>query len=120
MTDVYTEIEIAAQLREGNSLPLSIVESSIRIEFVEDDYPEWHPAPHSFPGMVRFLIYRDITCESYRGLSQYQEFAELFDLEVVPEESELSRTWQKRFTDGVREFVRIAAHVVLKQVHDRE
>ena len=121
MTDAYsTGIEITAQLRKGNSLPLSIAESSIRIEFLGDDYPEWHPAPHSFPGMVRLLIYREITGESYRGLSQYQEFAELFDLKVVPEESVLSRTWRKRFTDGVREFVRIAAHFVVKQVHDRE
>jgi len=105
MTDAYsTGIEITAQLRKGNSLPLSIAESSIRIEFLGDDCPEWHPAPHSFPGMVRLLIYREITGESYRGLSQYQEFAELFDLKVVSEESVLSRTWRKRSTDGVREF----------------
>ena len=32
----------------------------------------------------------------------------------------LSRTWRKRFDDGVREFIQVAAHFVIKQSHDRE
>ena len=70
--------------------------------------------------MVRLLIYREATGESYRALAQYQELAEPFDLEHIPDESVLFRTWRKRFDDGVREFVRVAAHFVIKESHDRE
>ena len=121
MTDAYsTGIEITAQLRAGNLLASSITQSSIRSELLDDAYPEWHPAPHSFLGMVRLLIYREITGDSYRELARYQELAEPLDLEHVPDESVLSRTWRNRFDDGVREFVQIAAHFVVKEVHDRD
>ena len=63
LTGAYsTGIEVTAQLREGNSLPLSIAESSIRIVFREADYPEWYPAPHPFPGVVRLLITESTEC----------------------------------------------------------
>ena len=121
MTDAYnTGIEITEQLREGDSLLLSVADSSIQTEYLNDSYPEWHPAPHSFLGMVRLLIYREATGESYRALARYQELAEPLDLEYIPDESVLSRTWRKRFDDGVREFVQVAAHFVIKQSHDRE
>ena len=121
MTDGYsTGIKIIEQLRAGNSLPSSIAKSSIRTELLDDGYPEWHPAPHSFLGMVRLLIYREITGDSYRALARYQELAEVFDLDHIPDESVLSRTWRKRFDDGDRKFVRIAAHFVVKEVHDRD
>ncbi len=121
MTDAYsTGIEITERLRRGNSLLSSIVDTMVRTEHLNDEYPAWHPAPHSFLGMVRLLIYREITDDSYRELARYQELAEPLDLEHVPDESVLSRTWRKRFDDGVREFVQIAAHFVVKEVHDRD
>ena len=121
MTDAYnTGIEITEQLREGDSLLSSVAESSIQTEYLDDSYPEWHPAPHAFLGMVRLLIYREATGESYRALARYQELAEPLDLEHIPDESVLSRTWRERFDDGVREFVQVAAHFVIKQSHDRE
>ncbi|WP_306060743.1 hypothetical protein [Natronococcus wangiae] len=120
MTDTYTGIEITEQLQAGNSLPSSIAGSTIRTEYIDDSYPEWHPAPDSFLGMVRLLIYRKITGESYRALARYQELAEPFGLDHIPDESVLSRTWRNRFDDGVREFVRSASHFVVKEVHDRE
>ena len=121
MTDAYnTGIEITEQLREGDSLLLSVADSSIQTEYLNDSYPEWHPAPHSFLGMVRLLIYREATGESYRALARYQELAGPLDLEHIPDESVLSRTWRKRFDDGVREFVQVAARFVIKQSHDRE
>ncbi|MYL16768.1 transposase [Halorubrum terrestre] len=121
MTDAYnTGIEITEQLREGDSLLSSVADSSIQTEHLSDSYPEWHPAPHSFLGMVRLLIYREATGESYRALARYQELAEPLDLEHIPDESVLSRTWRKRFDDGVREFIQIASHFVIKQSHDRE
>ncbi|WP_152418516.1 transposase [Haloarcula amylolytica] len=121
MTAAYsTGIEITAQLRAGNMLAPSIVKTPIRTEILDDAYPEWHPASHSFLGMVRLLIYREITGDSYRAVARYQELAEVFDLDHIPDESVLSRTWRKRFDDGVREFVQIAAHFVVKEVHDRD
>ena len=121
MTDAYsTGIEITEQLRAGDSLLSSVAESSIQTEYLDDSYPEWHPAPHAFLGMVRLLIYREATGTSYRALARYQELAEPLDLEHIPDESVLSRTWRKRFDDGVREFVQVAANFVIKQTHDRE
>jgi len=121
MTDAYSVgIEIAEQLRAGDSLPSSIAESTVRAELLNDGYPEWHPAPYSFLGMVRLLIYREITGDSFRELARYQELAEPLDLNHVPGESVLSRAWRKRFDDGVREFVQTAAHFVVKEVHDRD
>lgn len=68
--------------------------------------------------MVRLFIYREITGDNYRALTQYQELADAFSLDYVPDESVLSRTWHNRFDDGVREFVTIAAHFVVKEVYD--
>ncbi len=120
MADTYTGVGIAEQLQAGNSLPSSIAESTIRTEYLDDSYPEWHPAPDSFLGMVRLLIYWKITGESYRALARYQGLAEPFGLDHIPDESVLSRTWRNRFDDGVREFIRSTAHFVVKEVHDRE
>jgi hypothetical protein len=121
MTDAYsTGIEITEQLRAGNSLLSSVAESSIQTTYLNDGYPEWHPAPHPFLGMVRLLIYREATGESYRALARYQELAEPLDLEHIPDESVLSRTWRKRFDEGVQEFIQVAAHFVIKQSHDRD
>jgi len=53
-------------------------------------------------------------------LARYQELTEVFDLGHIPDESVLSRTWRKRFDDGVREFVHVAAHFVVEEVHDRD
>jgi IS5 family transposase len=121
MTDAYsTGIEITEQLRAGDSLLSSVAESSIQTEYLDDSYPEWHPAPHAVLGMVRLLIYREATGTSYRALARYQELAEPLDLEHILDESVLSRTWRKRFDDGVRELVQVAAKFVIKQTHDRE
>lgn len=70
--------------------------------------------------MIRLRIYREATGESYRALARYQELAELLDLEHILDESVLSRTWRKRFDDGVRKFVQVAAHFAVEQSHDRE
>ncbi|KTG10658.1 transposase [Haloprofundus marisrubri] len=107
-------------MRAGKSLVSSVAESSIQTKYLDDSYPEWHPAPHSFLGMVRLLIYREATGTSYRALARFQELAEPLGLKHIPDESVLSRTWRKRFDDGVREFVQVTAHFVIKQAHDRE
>jgi len=119
MTDAYkVGISNVDTLRDGASLRDSLSGVALRTDRLEDSYPEWHPAPDSFLGMLLLFIYREITDDSYRSLETYQELAEPFGLEDVPDESVLSRTWRKRFNDGVREYVTVAAHFVVKEIHD--
>ena len=101
MTHAYnTGIEITEKLRAGDSLLSSVADSSIQTEYLDDSYPEWHPAPHSFLGMVRLLIYREATGESYRALARYQELAEPLDLQHSSVEFVLFRTLRKRYDAG--------------------
>ena len=119
MTYAYkTGIELRETLRDGGCLQAAVSKATIYMEYLEDGYPNWHPAPHSFEGMLRLFIYREITGDSYRTLETYQELAEPFGLEHVPDESVLSRAWRNRFGDGVREYVTVAAHFVVKEIHD--
>jgi len=83
-----------------------------------DLYPDWHPAPYCFEGIVRLFIYREITGDSYRKLSQYPELADVFGLERIPGESVLSRTWRNRFNGTVQKFITTASHYLVKEVHD--
>jgi len=115
-----TGIELRKTLRGGACLRAAVSEVPLSTDQLEDGYPEWHPAPDSFQGMLRLFIYREITGESYRALETYQELAEPFELEHIPDESVLSRTWHNRFDNGVREFVRSTAQFVVTEVHDRE
>ncbi|KOX92433.1 transposase [Haloarcula rubripromontorii] len=119
MTYAYkTGIHLRETLRDGVCLRTAVSEVTIHTEHLEDGYPDWHPAPDSFQGMLRLFIYREITGDSYRTLETYQELAEPFGLEHIPDESVLSRAWRNRFTDGVREYVTVAAHFVVKEIHD--
>ncbi len=119
MTHAYkTGIELTETLRDVACLRAAVSEVTIYTEHLEDGYPDWHPAPESFEGMLRLFIYREITGDSYRTLETYQELAEPFGLDHVPDESVLSRTWRTRFDDGVREYVTVAAHFVVKEIYD--
>ncbi|QIO25360.1 transposase [Haloarcula sp. JP-L23] len=119
LTDAYcVGIDLHDQLRGGSVLTNTLTALEGPFDTLEDGYPEWHPAPYSFHGMLRLFLYREITGQSYRSLTQYPELAEVFGLERIPDESVLSRTWRNRFDDGVREFVTTAAHYVVRQVHD--
>ncbi|WP_284011333.1 transposase [Haloarcula pelagica] len=118
-TDAYkTGIEIVETLRKGASLQTSLSEVTLLTDELVDRYPDWHPAPDSFQGVLRLFIYREITGDSYRTLETYQELAEPFGLDHVPDEAVLSRAWRNRFDDGVREYVTVAAHYVVKEIHD--
>lgn len=119
MTDAYkVGIEVNEVLRECGSLQGAVSEVTLITERLEDSYPHWHPSPDSFLGMLRLFIYREITGDSYRSLETCPELAVPFGLDHIPDESVLSRTWRNRFDDGVREYVTIAAHFVVKEIHD--
>ncbi|WP_254280652.1 transposase [Haloarcula marina] len=119
LTDAYSiGIKLHRQLRGGSVLTNTLAALEGPFDTLEDGYPEWHPAPYLFHGMLRLFLYREITGQSYRSLTQYPELADVFGLERIPDESVLSRTWRNRFDDGIREFVTTAAHYVVRQVHD--
>jgi len=119
MTHAYkTGIELTETLRDGACLRAAVSRVTIYTERLEDGYPEWHPAPDPFRGMLRLFIYREVTGDTYRTLETYQELAEPFGLDHVPDESVLSRAWRNRFDEGIREYVTVAAHYVVKEIHD--
>ncbi|MDB2246151.1 transposase [Halorubrum ezzemoulense] len=121
LTDAYlVGLTLTEALKVDQSLCTALRTLEGPFDSLNDGYPEWHPAPHSFEGMVRLLLYRELTGESYRSLAQYPELAVVFDLEKIPDESVLSRTWRNRFDEATREFVTTAAHYVIKEVHDRD
>jgi hypothetical protein len=121
LTDAYcVGIDLRDTLRGGTGLldALSAVEA--KFDTLTDSYPDWHPAPYSFDGMIRLFLYHEITGASYRQLETYPELATAIGLTKTPDESVLSRTWRNRFTDGVREFITTAAHYVVKEIQDRD
>jgi len=119
LTDAYTVgITLREHLRDGSSLTPALNSLDGPFDTLDDRYPDWHPAPYSFQGMIRLFLYREITGESYRQLTQYPELADAFGLERMPDESVLSRTWWRRFDEVSREFITTAGHYVVRGVHD--
>jgi len=119
LTNAYSAgIELLDQLRAGTTLTHAFNSLDGPFDTFEDGYPEWHPAPYSFHGMLRLFLYRELTGQSYRELAQYPELAAVFGLERIPDESVLSRTWRNRFDDHIREFITTAAHFVVKEIND--
>lgn len=121
LTDAYiVGVELRAALESGQSFCTALRMLDDPSDLLNDGYPEWHPAPHPFEGMVRLFLYREFTGESYRALTEYPELAEVFGLEKIPDESVLSRTWRNRFDGATRRFVTAVAHYVVKEIHDRD
>jgi hypothetical protein len=82
MTHAYrTGIELRETLRDGVCLRAAVSEVTLYMNHLDDGYPGWHPAPDSFQGMLRLLIYREITGDSYRTLERHQELAEPFGVD---------------------------------------
>jgi hypothetical protein len=121
LTDAYiVGVKLRTAVDNDQSLLTALRELTGPFDLLDDGYPEWHPASHSFEGMVRLFLYRELTGESYREFSKYPELASVFGLEKIPGESVLSRTWRNRFDDATRTFVTTAAYYVVKEIHDRD
>jgi len=121
LSDAYiVGVKLRTALDSDQSLCTALRQLTGPFDLLDDGYPEWHPAPHSFEGMLRLFLYRELTGESYRALTRYPELADAFELEKIPDGSVLSRTWRNRFDDAIREFVTTAAHYVVKEIHDRD
>ncbi|WP_158059252.1 transposase [Halorussus halophilus] len=121
LTDAYlVGIGLRKQIRDGLSLCDALRTLDGPFDRLEDSYPEWHPAPYPFSGMLRLFLYREITGESYRILARDEELQEIVGFDRVPDESVLSRTWRNRFNETVCEFIKTAAHYVVKEIHDED
>lgn len=70
----------------------ALTDLRLQIKTLEDDYPEWHPAPYSFHGMLRLFSYLEVTGDSYRSLTRHPKLDDVFGLKRIPDESVLSRT----------------------------
>ncbi|SEM04643.1 transposase [Haloferax larsenii] len=118
LTDAFLiGLDLREHLRFGNSLIAAFEELEGRFDTLEDGYSEWHPASHPFHGMLKLLIYREVTGDSYRQLQEQQKLASAVGLSRIPDESVLSRTWRHRFDHATREFIKRGAHLLVKEVH---
>jgi len=121
LTNAYNVgIKLVRAVSLGSPLPQAVASVTGPPDCLTDGYPSWHPAPHSFEGLIRLFLYREVTGESYRDLAQYSEFAEKFGLAEIPDESVLSRAWRNRFDETGREFITTAAHYAVKEIHNRD
>ncbi|MFC7164953.1 transposase [Halospeciosus flavus] len=119
LTDAFVAaLELRKLLRKGAAFCDVFADLELRIETLEDGYPEWHPAPYSFRGMLKLFLYREVTGDSYRTLTRHPELADVFGLEQIPDESVLSRAWHNRFDDDVRGFITASAHCLVKEIHN--
>ena len=68
LTDAYiVGIELRSHLRRQRSHEaLQYVDGPF--DKLTDGYPNWHPAPYPFHGMLKLFIYREVTGLSYRAL----------------------------------------------------
>ena len=58
MTHAYkTGIELTETLRDGTCLCAAVSGVTPYTEHLKDGYPDWHPAPDLFEGMLRLVIY---------------------------------------------------------------
>jgi hypothetical protein len=93
LTDAHiVGVKLRTALESDQSLCTALRQLTGPFDLLGDGYPDWHPAPHSFEGMLRLFLYRELTGESYRRLTKYPELADVFSLGKIPDESVLSRT----------------------------
>ncbi|CQR53042.1 MULTISPECIES: transposase [Haloferax] len=120
LTDAFVAaLELRKHLREGTAFCDALTVLKLQIETLEDDYPEWHPAPYSFHGMLKLFVYLEVTGDSYRSLTRHPELADVFGLGQIPNESVISRTWRNRFDDDVRRYITASAHCLVKEIHNQ-
>ncbi|ODR80085.1 transposase [Haladaptatus sp. W1] len=121
LTDAFVAaLELRKHLRKGTAFCAALTDLELQIETLKDGYPEWHPAPYSFHGMLKLFLYREVTGDSYRTLTRHPELADVFGLKRIPDESVISRTWHNRFDNDVRGYVTASAHCLVKEIHNED
>ncbi|MFC7130623.1 transposase [Haloferax chudinovii] len=121
LTDAFVAaLELRKHLRKGTAFCGALTDLKLQIETLDDGYPEWHPAPYPFHGMLKLFIYLEVTGDSYRSLTRHPELADVFGLDRIPDESVLSRTWRNRFDDDIRGYITASAHCLVKEVHNED
>lgn len=66
LTDAFVAaLELRKHLREGTDICAALTDFRLQIKTLEDEYPEWYPAPYSFHGMLKLFVYLEVTGDSY-------------------------------------------------------
>lgn len=121
LTDAFVAaLELRKHLRKGTAFCSALTDLKLQIKTLDDGYPEWHPAPYPFHGMLKLFIYLEVTGDSYRSLTRHPELADVFELDRIPDESVVSRTWRNRFDDDIRGYITASAHCLVKEVHNED
>jgi hypothetical protein len=82
LTDAFVAaLVLRKHLREGTELCTALTNLELQIKTLKDGYPEWHPTPYSFHGMLKLFIYLEVTGDSYRSLTRHPELADVFGLD---------------------------------------
>ncbi len=118
LTDAFVAaLELRNYFREGVDFCTALADLRLQIEMLNDGYPEWHPASYPFRGILKFF-YLEVTGDSYRSLTRHPELADVFEVERIPDESVLSRTWHNRFDDDIREYITASAHLLVREIYN--
>lgn len=62
LTDAYiVGIELRSHLRRQHSFHEALQSVNGPFDKFTDGYPDWHPAPYPFHGMLKLFLYRGVT-----------------------------------------------------------
>lgn len=108
LTDAYlVGLELRDQIRDGITFCNALRTLDCSFGTLDDSYPEWHPEPYPFHGVLKLFLYRETTGDSYQGLTRHPELAAVFGLERILDEE-------------VREFITTPVRCLVKEIHDRD
>jgi len=103
LTDTFVVVfELRKHLREERDFCIAITELEFQTEPPEDGYPEWHPTPYPFHGMLKLFLYLEVTGDRYQSLVRHSELVGVFRIGRIPDKSNFLETWRNRFDDDVR------------------
>ena len=118
----YIDTQIDKELQDTAHIAKAVGELTVPSYLFDDGYPDWHPWPYSFEGIIRAFLFMRVTGRNYedmhRDLRQRPILAHYFGLEQPPDRSVYSRAWRKRFNDDLRQFVEQAAEAILAAAHN--
>jgi len=69
LTDAFVAaLELRKHLREGTDFCTALADLRLKIEMLEDGYPEWHPVSYPFRGMLKLFLFIWKSLETAIGL----------------------------------------------------
>lgn len=76
LTDAFVVgVGNAAEIQDSASCEEAIFELDGPSERLDDGYPDWHPAPYAFDGVLKLFLYRETTGWSYRKIARHSHLS---------------------------------------------